>query len=340
MLKDFKMLRNRLLFIISIAVLIPNLAKAESRSLFTLPLDCVPNVTCFIQNYVDIDPSENVSDYSCKSATYDGHKGTDFRLLSTQSAIKGVAVIAAASGVVRAIRDGMNNRLLEDKNNPAIKNRECGNGVVIKHEEGWETQYCHLKKGSVNVQKGELISQGEKIGEVGYSGLAQFAHLHLTIRYNGELIDPFTGNIIGASCSVSQKLDGGLWDKTVSEAFIYRHGEILQSGFSTTVVSIDSLENGDVPQPPSFSSAPAIILYARFINLEKGDQVSLEIAGLTGVLVKNITDSLERKKAQYVTYSGLKRPKNGWAKGKYVGVIKLIREGEVVLSQTQVVEIE
>ncbi len=318
-----------------------NLAKAQSQPSFSLPIDCTLNVDCFIQNYVDIDPRENVRDYRCNKASYDGHKGTDFRLFSTLSTQKGVRVLAAASGIVKATRDGMVDRLAIDINNPSIKGRECGNGVVIDHGNGWEIQYCHMKEGSVIAKEGTLVKRGETIGQIGYSGLAQFAQLHITVRQSGKIIDPFTGNDnSNSSCSLAPNTSSGLWDKALRKELTYIRGQLIESGFSTAIVSASSLERGEVPQIPSTISAPAIVFYARFINLERGDKISFEIIGPMGELIENITDPLERSKAHYVAYSGKKRPQNGWRAGSYNGKVKLLRKGETIIMQEQVIEIE
>ena len=49
----------------------------------------------------------------------------------------GVPVLAAAPGVVRGTRDGETDRLVRsDIERAAVKDRECGNGVVIDHGGG------------------------------------------------------------------------------------------------------------------------------------------------------------------------------------------------------------
>ena len=128
-------------------------ASAEALTL-SFPLQCTLHETCFIQNYVDTDPSPERQDYRCGEATYDGHKGTDFRVVSVTDAKQGVPVIAAAAGRVKAIRDGMEDRLV-DKDFDALQGKECGNGVVIDHGQGWETQYCHMRRGSIRVRQGQ-----------------------------------------------------------------------------------------------------------------------------------------------------------------------------------------
>jgi len=55
-----------------------------------------------------------------------------------------------------------------------------GNLVVLKHENDLFTLYAHLSK--IDVQAGDVIYVGEKIGEVGQSGVATGSHLHFEVR--------------------------------------------------------------------------------------------------------------------------------------------------------------
>src|SRR5690606_33023540 len=98
----------------------------------SLPLDCEPGRTCFLQHYVDIDTGSDARDFRCGSATYDGHKGTDFRLLSTAAARRGVRVLAAAPGVVKAVRDGLEDSIARESGGKAgVSGVECGKGLVV-----------------------------------------------------------------------------------------------------------------------------------------------------------------------------------------------------------------
>ena len=134
---------------------------------FALPIDCVPGASCFVQNYVDHDPSPAWRDYACGARTYDGHDGTDFRVPSMAAVRAGVAVLAAADGVVAGVRDGMPDVSIRETGKEAVKDRECGNGLVLRHADGWETQYCHLAQGSVAVRRGQTVRAGERLGLVG-----------------------------------------------------------------------------------------------------------------------------------------------------------------------------
>lgn len=64
----------------------------------------------------------------------------------------------------------------------------CGNGVKITHPENWETAYCHLDK--VNVSDGQSVNVGSIIGTVGSTGRSTGPHLHLTLKKNGEAVNP------------------------------------------------------------------------------------------------------------------------------------------------------
>lgn len=63
-----------------------------------------------------------------------------------------------------------------------------GNTVIIDHGQSVCTVYYHLS--SFSVKPGQIITKGEKIGEVGDSGLVTAAHLHWGLYIHGEAVDP------------------------------------------------------------------------------------------------------------------------------------------------------
>jgi len=78
-------------------------------------------------------------DYACGGRTYDGHDGTDIRIPNLEIQKKGVEVVAAASGRVARVRDGVDDISVRTIGKAAIIGKECGNGAVIEHENGWQT---------------------------------------------------------------------------------------------------------------------------------------------------------------------------------------------------------
>lgn len=138
---------------IRIAAALTLIAGSASALELSLPVDCEMGKRCYIQSHVDRDPGPGFADFTCGSLSYDGHKGVDFRVATFEEMEKGVDIIAAAPGKVRATRDGVDDR--GAKFFP--KGKDCGNAVVITHDDGWETQYCHLAKGSVAVISGDVV---------------------------------------------------------------------------------------------------------------------------------------------------------------------------------------
>jgi hypothetical protein len=87
--------------------LAPAAAETQSAPRLALPVDCPMGSLCVVQNFVDMAPGEEARDQTCGPLTYDGHDGVDIRVPSLVEMRQGVAVVAAAPGVVKAIRDEM-----------------------------------------------------------------------------------------------------------------------------------------------------------------------------------------------------------------------------------------
>ena len=298
----------------------------------SMPVACEIGRDCFIQSYVDVEPGPEVTDFACGSATYEGHDGTDIRLVSAEAARAGTAVLAAAPGVVKGLRDGMADIFADDKIRPAIAGRECGNGVVLDHGNGWETQYCHMRSGSVTVEKGARVERGTKLGEVGYSGLAQFAHLHMTVRNNGKPVDPFTGSGRNGECLRDPSAAHGLWDDSFRSRFRYAPGEIIAAGFSGRVPKLEDAE-ADGAARVAHVLSPELVFFARFINLKAGDRLRFTVSGPGGFDVRSESEPLDRNKAHYLAFAGKKLKADRWPVGRYEGIAQIVRAGMVVGEQ-------
>lgn len=94
------------------------------------------------------------------------HNGTDF------AAPIGTPVYAPADGVVVY----------------AAWSSGYGRLIKIQHEFGVETRYAHLSR--INVTKGQRVSRGERIGDIGNSGRSTGPHLHYEVRVGGRPINP------------------------------------------------------------------------------------------------------------------------------------------------------
>jgi murein DD-endopeptidase MepM/ murein hydrolase activator NlpD len=94
------------------------------------------------------------------------HRGLDI------SARRGTPVIAPADGVV--VFTGLSGGL--------------GRIVRIAHGLGYTTVYGHLN--SINVEPGEEVRRGAKIGTLGNSGRSTGSHLHYEVHVDGEAVNP------------------------------------------------------------------------------------------------------------------------------------------------------
>jgi hypothetical protein len=288
-----------------------------------LPLDCRPGETCWIVNYVDHDPGAGMRDYHCGALGYDGHTGTDFAIRDGAAMTAGVGVVAAAPGTVKAVRDGMPDTGLHDAEAGAVAGRECGNGVLVAHEDGWETQYCHMRRGSIAVRTGERIERGAPLGLVGLSGHTEFPHLHLTVRRAGRMVDPFLGEEPFGACRVSAS---ALWDEASRAALAYRPIAIYNAGFSGGPPDAERIRRGE-STPEAARSAAALVLWADIFGVDAGDRISLRIVGPDGTVVAENARTIDRRQIRRFEFAGKRKPAEPWPAGTYTGEIA-VKRGE------------
>jgi len=65
-----------------------------------------------------------------------------------------------------------------------------GNLVIVQHDFGLETYYAHLHRIDVNV--GQRVSRGDRLGGMGTTGRSTGVHLHYEIRVGGRPINPMS----------------------------------------------------------------------------------------------------------------------------------------------------
>lgn len=297
------------------------------------PLACAPGQTCFVQQYPDMDPGPGMVDPFCGTATYNGHDGTDIRVLSLRDMAAGVPVLAIGDGTVLRGRDGMADRLvLTDADAKAIANRECGNGLVIDLGGGLEAQYCHLRQGSLLVKPGDHVSKGEQLGLVGASGLAQFPHVHVGITLNGVMVDPSTGRNQAEGCALNPDPGQSLWDAQAQANFSAQTTQVLSAGFSGGAVNYDRLVIDGPPAEPA-AGASALVAWAWFIDLDKGDVITISLSGADGAVIADLrSDPLDRAKAGYSAFTGRRMTV---IPGQYHMQVRVLRGDKPIIDQSR-----
>lgn len=117
----------------------------------------------------------------------------------------GSPVVAPADGVVVAMSDGQPDNTKSKKNLQltmeaflANNHLPFGNFVILDHGNGEFSFFAHFRNGSVAVRKGDAVRQGQKIGEMGFSGDAFLVHLHYQLQSTpnwGEGLPSYFSNV-------------------------------------------------------------------------------------------------------------------------------------------------
>lgn len=312
-------------FLCLLAMVWAQMGQAQEIRL-TQPMDCTLGEDCFVQLYVDRDPGPGYADLACGALSYDAHTGTDFALPSLRAMGAGVDVLAAAPGIVTAIRDGMPDISVDTPGAPDVGNRGCGNAVILRHAGGWETQYCHLRLGTVTVEEGERVVTGTVLGQVGLSGNTSFPHLEFLVRHNREVLDPFRPT---DSETCDAPLQDQLWDPPIP----YIGTGLIDAGFSGHTPTFEQVQMGLPPDRLSRIVEPITVWIYLFGGQAK-DVVAARIIGPDGGVI------LEREtvlaKGQYTSYRAFvaEPPAGGWPAGPYTGIVTLSRDGAPFDSET------
>lgn len=88
-----------------------------------------------------------------------------------------------AGGDILAARDGIVIDVM-DRNSKSCGQPSCNkfnNYIRIYHSDGTFAEYTHIKRGSSRVQKGSVVTQGQKIASCGNVGWATGPHLHFEV---------------------------------------------------------------------------------------------------------------------------------------------------------------
>ncbi|MGY2931957.1 murein DD-endopeptidase MepM/ murein hydrolase activator NlpD [Bradyrhizobium sp. GM6.1] len=317
-----------LLAICLLAATIASAAAAEPEAPLRLglPVDCRLGEDCFVQQMPDIDPGEEALDPLCGKATYQGHDGWDIRLRSLKDIDRSTPVIAIADGTVARTRDGVPDRIYDRVRDGDLKGRECGNGVVVEHAGTLISQYCHLKEGSIAVKAGMHVSKGVALGSIGSSGLAEFPHVHLSVRRDGKRIEPLTGRPLDAAGESCGDTTRSLFEPSVRDALVRSTSAILSIGLTNAPPETSNLVR--IGDPPAPTMSEPVIAWVWAINVEPGSVFRLRLVDPDRKTILNSeTRPLESRKANYVAYVGGKR---ALSEGAYSLQVDLVSGGKTV----------
>ena len=113
------------------------------------------------------------SEFGWRSDPFTGlkayHNGVDL----SGSKVEGTPIVAAYDGIV----------------GQASYNSSMGNYIYLEHGDGLRTIYLHASKLYVSVN--DVVKKGDVIAAVGSTGRSTGAHLHFSVRLNGEYVSPW-----------------------------------------------------------------------------------------------------------------------------------------------------
>jgi len=319
------MLRAGLIFS---ALLVLGATQAAAQDIrLGVPVKCVLGQDCFLQQYFDTDPGPGSRDYTCNSLSYDGHGGTDFALRDRAQMRAGVEVIAAAAGRVVGFRSNMEDVDVTTIGGPtALKGKDCGNGVRLDHGNGWQTQYCHMRQHSIRVKEGQQVRKGQALGLVGNSGRAVIPHLHLSLFFNDQKVDPFRGLAPASACGGTYS---HLWDNDTVASLGYRAGGLLSIGLTGDAgFSYEDAKEGHRNPVSLAPDTPALVAWGLAYGIRRNDQFRVTIAAPDGNPVfRGLTQPHPRDQALAFRLMG-KRLRVPLSPGNYTTLVELIRDGQ------------
>ncbi len=297
---------------------------ASDAPRFEFPAGCEIGRDCWFFAYMDHDPSDGYRDRMCGLRTYNAHKGTDIAPIDPDAPI---AVIAAADGVVLGVRDGMDDSVMQVRDEARMA-AQCGNGVRLDHGEGWTSQYCHLERGSVSVERGAQVTAGQILGWIGSSGRSELRHLHFQVERDRVPVDPFNAEppASPAQCDAPGVTDQALWQAAErQEISDYVPTLIYRAGITTGVPDRERVLFDGYPDTGPVT-ADALVGYVVLLGVISGATLDTLITGPDGRRVFENRRTLDQDRARLFTFTGPRRKSASWVPGVYR--VRFVVQGE------------
>ncbi len=299
----------------------------------SLPIDCQLGQSCFILQYPDRDPGPGAVDFGCGRMTNDNHKGTDFAIPDEVTMQQGIKVLAVSEGTVLRTRDGiLDKRVTQKADLDAVEGIDCGNGVVIDHGQGWQSQYCHLRRGSVQVKQGDRVEPGAVLGLVGQSGAASFPHVHLSIRHQGEIVDPSVGLTATPGCNVELH---PLWVDEIP----YTPTGLIRIGIASQEPTIDQLWQGQYRESRLSTASEALLFWVHVYGVLQGDEETITIRTPQGEVWAQNTQFLKEPNRVWMSFVGKKTDPTVLTPGVWTGTYELKRKGQPLIAEQKPFEV-
>ncbi|WP_182865425.1 peptidoglycan DD-metalloendopeptidase family protein [Rhodopirellula sp. JC639] len=284
------------------------------------PVEGTPFVDHAFLNYVDVDPTGGIEDFRGGGYAYDGHSAWDIAVRGYDEQDAGIEIYAAADGTVVDTHDGEFDRQTNlGSTFPPV------NYVVVDHGDGWTTRYVHLRRDSVQVSVGDVVSAGDKLGYMASSGWSDITHLHFALEHYGFSVEPWY--------DPSTFLHGSV----AALEYIGESQAVLSNGISNVPVAAHVREG--TSQINVFEQKPGQLVYTWnwFSGVEQGDEIHLDWRRPDGSVfrVNHVTAGNDwAHQWRWYSYFLPDQPDLGtWTIDVLVNGVKLAEQSFVVASQ-------
>ncbi len=282
-------MKVKIVFFLLVSIL---MAEVKASGLL-FPLDCQLGTNCWLSSLPRHYFKDKQLDFRCGPLTKDSNLGTEFIIKDMQQMMEGVDVIAPISGKVIEKKDGHEDTL-------SLGSDTCGNMLAIANEQLIVT-FCHLKNTSVRLGKGEEVSAGEVVGQVGSSGYVDHPKLFMKLEVidgDGKVrdLDPFYGKQF--DCGLPPE---SLWDKGDFMDFNARTGVVFNYGFAFDNITARIIANGE--HKKNIPANPKIFIgFVEMLSVNKGDIVNISITDSSGNVIASRKHEFGKFQARYLLY--------------------------------------
>ena len=179
------------------------------------------------------------------------------------------------------------------KNNPNVDVLACDDGFVqdiyyfadggnclkIKYDDGYSSDFMHLKDNSIIVNKGQKVSKGQKVAIMGSTGKSTGPHLHLIMRNSsGNRINPVNVLYVYPNQEVEESIKNKVlyYEENIERKYVVQKGDTLSSianKYGTTyqeLAKYNNIKNPNLIYPNQIILIPTDETYI----VQKGDTLS------------------------------------------------------------------
>ena len=269
-----------------------------------LPIDCKLGENCWVTNLPRHFYQGKELDYKCGVRTSAGHKGTDFILESMEQMKQGIDVLSPFDGVVKAVRDGMEDINVDIGGLNEIKDQECGNGVVIATHD-LEAQLCHMKKGSISVKVGDQIVAGARLGSVGLSGNTNHPKLYFALSKKNQDGSLRPRSILYCGVCVCQTwlhLPSVLYSAYLSES--NKDGVVYNYGVAFQIPELSKVKEGYYQRIIQPRNPEVIMVFADILSVDKGHKMKVQFLDSEGKVLFEKEQEFTKYQPRYFFYVG------------------------------------